>query len=71
MLARAANPNRDDIEILGDSQGSSLTAGLEHSPVDVQLIGESLEQNEGSTDGAVLDHYQPRNKFKGKRKAAI
>ena len=25
---------------------------------------------QGSTDGAVLDHDQPRNKSKGKRKAA-
>ena len=44
---------------------------MEHSPDDVivQLIGiNSLHQNKGSTDGAVLDHS--RNKSKGKRKGA-
>ena len=43
MLARAANPNRDDTEIQDDSQGNSLAAGIEHPPVYIQLIGESLE----------------------------
>ena len=28
MLARAANPNRDDTEIQDDSQGNSLAAGI-------------------------------------------
>ena len=37
---------------------------------DVQL-GESLDQNEGSTDGAVLDHDQPRNKSKGKKRVTL
>ena len=42
MLARVVNPNQDDSEIQDDGQGNSLAAGIKHSPVDVQLIGESL-----------------------------
>ena len=59
---RAANPSRNE--------GNSLVGGIKHSPdyVIVQLIGEILDQNEGSRDGAVL--YQPRSKSKGKIKAA-
>ena len=66
MLARAVNPNWDNAEIQYDSQGNSLATGVQQSPVD----GESLEQNESSTDrvGAVLDHDQPCNKSKGKRR---
>ena len=70
MLERAASPNRDDTEIQDNNQGKSLATRIEHSPVYVQLIGESLEQNEDSTDRAVLDYDQPRNKSKGERKAA-
>ena len=29
MLARAANPNRDDTKVQDDSQGNSLAAGTE------------------------------------------
>ena len=60
MLTRAANPSRNE--------SKSLAAGIKHSPDDVivQLVGEILDQNEGSRDGAVL--AQPRNKSKGKRK---
>ena len=49
MLTRATNPSRN--------KGNSLAAGIEHSPdgLIVQLIDESLDQNEGSTDGAILD----------------
>ena len=58
---KAANPSRNE--------GNSLN-GIKYSPDDVivQLIGEILNQNEGSRDGAVLE--QPRSKLKGKRKAA-
>ena len=56
MLARAVNPNRDNTEIQDHRQCNGLAAGIEHSPVDVQLIGKRLEQNEGSTDGRELDH---------------
>ena len=55
MLARAANPSRNE--------GNSLAAEIKHSPDDdviVQLICESLR------GGAVRD--QPSNKSKGKRK---
>ena len=68
MLARAANSSRDDAASHDDSQDNCLAAGTEHSSDDFQLIiGESLDQNEGSTDGTVLN--QPRNKSKAKRKA--
>ena len=58
MLARAANPSRNEYK--------SLAAGIKHSLDDVivQLIGEILDQKEGSRDGV----DQPRNKSKGKRK---
>ena len=70
MLTRAAaaNTSRNDTASQDDSQGNCLAAGIKHSPDDVQLIGESLDQNEGSTDRAVLN--QPHNKSKRKRKAA-
>ena len=47
MLARVANPS--------GNEGNSLAAGIKHSPDDVivQLIGEILDQNKGSRDGAV------------------
>ena len=51
MLTRAANPSRNE--------GNSLAAGIKHSSCDdviVQLIGEILDQNEGSRDRTVLDH---------------
>ena len=59
---RAANPSRNE--------GNSLAGGIKHCPdyVIVQLIGEILDQTEGSRDGAVLD--QQRSKSKGKIKAA-
>ena len=68
MLTRAVNPFRNDTESQDDSPGNSLAAGIKHSHDDVQLIGESLDQNKGSKDRAVLD--QPRNESKRKRKAA-
>lgn len=67
MLEKAANSSRDDTENQDDSQGNCLAAGIEHSPDDLQLIGESLYQKKGSTDGTVL--HQPRNKSKEQRKA--
>ena len=71
MLTRAANTSWNDTESQDDSQGNRLAAGIKHSPDDVQLIGESLDENEGSTDGAVIN--QPRNKSKslGKEKRPI
>ena len=58
MLTRAANPSRNE--------GNSLAAGIKHTLDDVivQLMGEILDQNEGSRDGAVFD--QPGNYLKGK-----
>ena len=71
MLARAANPDRGNTEIQDDIiLGQQFGAWNRTLSFNVQLIGESLDQNEGSTDGAVLDHDQPRNKSKGKREAA-
>ena len=54
-----SDPRQNDAE----GQSNSLRARIEQSPDDVQLMGERLGQNEGSTDEAVLD--QPRNKRKG------
>ena len=68
MLTRAANPSRNDTESQDESQGNSLAAGIKHSPDDVQLIGESLDQNKGSNDGAVLD--QPCNNSKREKKSS-
>ena len=57
MLARAANPNRVDTEIQNDSQGNSLAAGKEHLLLLMSnQQAKVLQQNEGSTDGAVLDN---------------
>ena len=69
MLARVPGANSGAINTKSqdDSQGNGLAARIQHSPDDFQLADESLDQNEGSTDGTVLDH--PRNKSKGKRKA--
>ena len=68
MLTRAANPFQNGTERQDDTPGNRLAAGIKHSPDDVQLIGESLDQNKGLKEGTVLD--QPRNKSKRKRKAA-
>ena len=60
MLTKAANPSRNE--------GNTLVTGIKHSPdnVIVEFMGEILDQNEGSGDGAVLG--QPCNKSKGRRK---
>ena len=48
MLTRAKNPSRNNIESQDNSKDNSLETGIEHSPDYVQLIGKSLDKNEGS-----------------------
>ena len=57
------------MESQDDSQGNSLVAVIEHSPDNGQLIGESLDKNEGSKDRAIPG--QPCKNQKGKEKQPI
>ena len=66
MLARVPNPSRNDTEYQEDSQGNSLTAGVEQVSDDVELTVESVDETDGLTGGVILNK---RSKSKGKRKA--
>ena len=58
---KRANPNWDGTEIQDDNQDNSLAHRIEHSPVDVQVIGKSLEQNKLKGNFPSKQHYKYQN----------